>query len=420
MSRILINCSNNDIYMSSLSLLFARRYLFSKKSHSVINIISAVSSFAVGIPVAAMVILLSVFNGFEGVVKQMYKAFDPDIAVTAYQGKFFERNSIDIEALKQIEGVENLSFVLDENGLLEYRKRQTIGIIRGIDSLFDQVVPIRDMVVKGEYAPMFGDIEQALVGQGVAYNIGVNTALYDPVRIYSPSRKSFSSLLPVGSYRTEQILPSGIFALDLETDSQYIIVPLSFAERLFDYQGKASSLAIKTTPESNPDRVRAAVSAKLGDSYKVLTRYQQKESLYKIMTYEKWGIFFIIALVMVIASFSIVGSLVMLIIDKRKDIRTVITIGATVGFVRSIFVKEGMLISTIGAVCGLLFGLGFCLLQQWLGLIKIPARTFMMDSYPIVIKAGDLIGIVLLFTVVNYIIARFTVIKMIPKTDIRL
>lgn len=406
--------------MASLSLLFARRYLFAKKSHSVINIISGVSAFAVGIPVAAMVILLSIFNGFEDLVKQMYKAFDPDISITIADGKFFPRSDINTQNLLALPGVESASFMLEENALLEYRGRQSIAVVRGVDSLYSKVVPIEEMVVRGEYALMFGDIEQSLVGQGISYNLGINTALYDPVRVYAPSRGSFSSLLPTSSYRQENILPSGVFALDAETDSKYMITPMSFAERLFDHNGQASSLSVRIAAGSNPDKVRAEIATLLGDKFNVLTRYQQKASLYKIMAAEKWGVFFIIALVMVIASFSIIGSLVMLIIDKRKDIRTIITMGGTIDLVRSIFLKEGMLISTIGAVGGLFVGVGFCLLQQWFGLIKIPARTFLIDSYPVIIKMTDLAGIALLFIIVNYIITKFTVIKMIPKTDIRL
>ena len=406
--------------MNRLASLFARRYLFSKKSHSVINIISGVSAFAVGIPVAAMVILLSVFNGFEELVKSMYKDFDPDIVVRAAEGKVFPETQLSQATLSAIEGVQKISAVLEDNALLEYRGRQYIGTIRGADSSYRQVIPIESMVTHGEYQPLFGDMEQALVGQGLAYNLGINIALYDPLRAYVPRRGNFSSLLPIEVAREGRIYPSGVFALDAETDSQYIITPLSFAQRLFDYEGKISSLMIKLTSGANPDKVRDAIASTVGSDFEVLTRYQQKASLYRIMRYEKWGIFFIILLVLIIASFSVIGSLVMLIIDKRKDLRTLITLGGDIPLLRGIFIREGMLISMIGAVGGMATGLLLCWIQIRFGVIRIPAQTFLVDSYPVIVKATDMASVVVAFVAVNYTIARLTVMKMIPKSDIRL
>ncbi len=406
--------------MKRLALLFARRYLFARKSHSVINLISGVSAFAVGVPVAAMVILLSVFNGFEQLVRNMYGDFDPDILVTARSGKVFRTDSLPRTLLLNTEGVQEVSMILEDNALLEYRGRQYIGTLRGVDSLYRHVVPIDSMVVAGQYQPLFGDIEQALVGQGIAYNLGVRTALLDPIRAYVPRRGSFSTLIPLNSYREERILPSGIFMLDAETDSKYVIVPFSFAQRLFDYEGYASGAMVKVRPGADPDKVRTVLSARLGDDFKVQTRYQQKASLYRIMTYEKWGIFFIILLVMVIASFSIIGSLAMLIIDKRRDVRTLFNLGGSIRFVRGIFLREGMLISMLGAAGGMIFGLALCWVQMQFGVIRIPAETFLVDSYPVVVQWPDLLGIAVAVIAVNYIITKFTVVKMIPKSDLSL
>lgn len=396
-------------------MLFARRYLFSRRSHSVINIISGVSAFAVGVPVAAMVILLSVFNGFEGLVRTMYGEFDPDIAVTATMGKTFAADSCVRERLMGLDAVQGVSYVLEENGLLEYRGRQFIGMIRGVDSLYTDVVPIADMIVAGKFELQFGDMQQMVVGQGIAYNLGVKTELYDPITVYTPRRGSFSSLLPVDGYARQNIFPAGIYALDAETDSRYVITPIEFTQELFDYPGRVSSAMVRLKSGTDPDAAREQIAASLGDDYTVLTRYQQKASLYKIMKYEKWGIFFIILLVLVIASFSVIGSLVMLIIDKRSDIRTIRTLGGSVKFVRKIFVAEGMMISLIGAVGGMIVGLIFCWVQIEFGLVKIPAQTFLIDSYPVVVKVSDMVGVVVTFISVNYIITKFTVVKMISK-----
>lgn len=401
-------------------MLFARRYLFSRKSHSVINTISRVSAFAVGVPVAAMVILLSVFNGFEELVKGMFRDFDPDIAISAAEGKVFDTGSFDLNALMRVEGVEEVSFVLEDQALLEYRGRQQVATVRGVDSLYGRVVPIEKMVVEGAYDLEFGDMAQALVGQGVAYGLGVRTVLYDPIKMYAPRRGSFSTLLPIDAYRTKDAFPAGVFALDAETDGRYVIVPLDFAQALFDYEGRVSAAMVRTASGADADKVAAAVRYGLGDEYKVLTRYQQKASFYQIMTYEKWGIFFIILMVLVIASFSIIGSLVMLIIDKRKDTRTIMNMGGSVNFVRGIFVREGMMISLLGAIGGLVVGLLVCWVQITFGLVTIPADTFLVDAYPVEVQPLDIVTIIVCFTAVSYIITKFTVGRMIPRSAIRI
>jgi len=406
--------------MQGLSSLFARRYLFARKSHSVINIISVVSAFAVGVPVAAMVILLSVFNGFEGLVRTMFKAFDPDILITVAEGKTFPVERLDTARLRSLEEIEVFSGILEENGLLEYGGKQYVGTLRGVDANFKKIVPLDEMIVAGTGDLYFGELEQAVVGQTIAYNLGIRTNLYESMRIYAPRRGAFSTLLPIESFRRESLFPAGVFALEAETDQKYLIAPIAFTQRLFDYPDRWSSVMVKLKPGIDPNVARRQIAATVGNDFRVLTRYQQKASLYKIMTYEKWGVFFIGLLVLVIASFSVIGSLIMLIIEKRKDIRTLVTFGGTVRFVRSIFIREGMLISTIGAAGGMALGVLFCLLQQQFGFIRIPAETFLVDAYPVVIQAGDLLGIAATFLAVNIIIATFTTRMMIPKSTIRL
>lgn len=401
--------------MNGLKLRFAWRYLVSRKSHSVINIVSRISSCAVAIPVAAMVILLSVFNGFDGLIRAMYSEFDPDIAVTAARGKVFDADSVRRDALLATPGVGAASYVLEDNALLEYRGRQSVATVRGVDSMFSRVVDIEPLMVDGSYGQMFGEIEQAVTGRGLAYALGINRALYDPVYAYTLRRNSFSTLLPVDGYSRERIAPRGSFMLDAETDSKYMIVPLAFARRLFDYPGKVSHIMIRCTPGADPDKVRNTLSERLGDGFKVLTRQQQKASVYRMMKYEKWGLYLITLLVLVVASFSIVGSLVMLVIEKRDDISTLRAMGADARFVRGIFTREGMVINLLGATAGLLLGLVICLVQQELGVVKLPASTFLVDSYPVEIKISDIAAAVVSFVAVGYVITRITVSSMIPK-----
>ena len=404
--------------MPRLPLFFARRYLFSKKSHSVINIVSGVSAFSVAIPVMAMVILLSVFNGFEGLIKSMYRSFDPDIRITPVRGKVFPIDSLPRERFLAIDGVRDAAYALEDNAVFEYRDRQAFGTMCGVDSLYRQVVPLDSLRTEGVFQLQFGDFPEAYVGQGMAYALGIRVNLNSPISVYVPRRGRVSPLLPYSFYKKQNIFPSGVFALEAEVDGTYVIVPLHFAQELLDYPGQASSVAIRLEADASPQRVQQQIGQWLGDDYKIQSRYQQKESFYRIMMYEKWGIYFIILLVLVIASFSLIGSLVMLIIEKRKDSQTLVTMGADTKLLRKIFVAEGMLIYLIGAGGGLLLGVARALAQQHFGFLKLSGETFLIDAYPVEVHPSDLAWVIVTFVSVSYLISVLTVRAMIPKKEI--
>ena len=404
--------------MPRLPLFFARRYLFSKKSHSVINIVSGVSTFSVAIPVMAMVILLSVFNGFEGLIKSMYRSFDPDIRITPVRGKVFPIDSLPRERFLAIDGVRDAAYALEDNAVFEYRDRQAFGTMCGVDSLYRQVVPLDSLRTEGVFQLQFGDFPEAYVGQGMAYALGIRVNLNSPISVYVPRRGRVSPLLPYSFYKKQNIFPSGVFALEAEVDGKYVIVPLHFAQELLDYPGQASSVAIRLEADASPQRVQQQIGQWLGDDYKIQSRYQQKESFYRIMMYEKWGIYFIILLVLVIASFSLIGSLVMLIIEKRKDSQTLVTMGADTKLLRKIFVAEVMLIYLIGAGGGLLLGVALALAQQHFGFLKLSGETFLIDAYPVEVHPSDLAWVIVTFVTVSYLISVLTVRAMIPKKEI--
>ena len=404
--------------MPRLPLFFARRYLFSKKSHSVINIVSGVSAFSVAIPVMAMVILLSVFNGFEGLIKSMYRSFDPDIRITPVRGKVFPIDSLPRERFLAIDGVRDAAYALEDNAVFEYRDRQAFGTMCGVDSLYRQVVPLDSLRTEGVFQLQFGDFPEAYVGQGMAYALGIRVNLNSPISVYVPRRGRVSPLLPYSFYKKQNIFPSGVFALEAEVDGKYVIVPLHFAQQLLDYPGQASSVAIRLEADASPQRVQQQIGQWLGDDYKIQSRYQQKESFYRIMMYEKWGIYFIILLVLVIASFSLIGSLVMLIIEKRKDSQTLVTMGADTKLLRKIVVAEGMLIYLIGAGGGLLLGVALALAQQHFGFLKLSGETFLIDAYPVEVHPSDLAWVIVTFVTVSYLISVLTVRAMIPKKEI--
>lgn len=383
-----------------------------------INIVSGVSAFSVAIPVMAMVILLSVFNGFEGLIKSMYRSFDPDIRITPVRGKVFPIDSLPRERFLAIDGVRDAAYALEDNAVFEYRDRQAFGTMCGVDSLYRQVVPLDSLRTEGVFQLQFGDFPEAYVGQGMAYALGIRVNLNSPISVYVPRRGRVSPLLPYSFYKKQNIFPSGVFALEAEVDGKYVIVPLHFAQELLDYPGQASSVAIRLEADASPQRVQQQIGQWLGDDYKIQSRYQQKESFYRIMMYEKWGIYFIILLVLVIASFSLIGSLVMLIIEKRKDSQTLVTMGADTKLLRKIFVAEGMLIYLIGAGGGLLLGVALALAQQHFGFLKLSGETFLIDAYPVEVHPSDLAWVIVTFVSVSYLISVLTVRAMIPKKEI--
>lgn len=403
--------------MNRLSQLFARRYLFSAKSHSVINVISAVSVVAVGVPVAAMIILMSVFNGFAGLVDGMQSAFDADLEVRPREGKTFMTDALPTDSIRSIEGVRGVSFALEQSALAEYGGRQVVITVRGVDDNYTDVLPMTDYVQTGEFELRLGEIEQACVGSSVAYRLGVRTFLDTPLNLYSPRRGEISTLLPIDAYTHRRTWPSGVFMISGDVDDSYILTTIELAQSLFDYDGRASQLLVDVRDDASLERTRDAVQTAVGDDFKVVTRLEQQAALYRIMKYEKWGIFFISLLVLIIASFSIVGSLAMLIIDKRDNITTLRAIGARTEFVRSIFTGQGALIGLLGAAIGLVLGVGVCWAQQHFGLIEMPGTTFVVRYYPVEMKLTDILLIIAAMAIVTMAITQLTVRTMIRPTE---
>ena len=403
--------------MNRLSQLFARRYLFSAKSHSVINVISAVSVVAVGVPVAAMIILMSVFNGFAGLVDGMQSAFDADLEVRPREGKMFMTDALPTDSIRSIEGVRGVSFALEQSALAEYGGRQVVITVRGVDDNYTDVLPMTDYVQTGEFEMRLGEIAQACVGSSVAYRLGVRTFLDTPLNLYSPRRGEISTLLPIDAYTHRRTWPSGVFMISGDVDDGYILTTIELAQSLFDYDERASQLLINVRAGASLERTREQVQTAVGDDFKVVTRLEQQAALYRIMKYEKWGIFFISLLVLIIASFSIVGSLAMLIIDKRDNITTLRAIGARTEFVRSIFTGQGALIGLLGAAIGLVLGVGICWAQQHFGLIEMPGTTFVVRYYPVEMKLTDILLIIAAMAIVTMAITQLTVRTMIRPTE---
>ncbi len=398
-----------------LSLFFARRYLFSPQSRSVVNLISGLSVVAVAMPVAAMIILLSVFNGFEGLVRSMYSAFDADLTLTPREGQTFAVSAVDTALLRRIDGVSALSFTLEQSVLLDHDGRQATATVRGVDDNYTTVFPLGEAVGVGQWQVRVGDLERLVIGQSMAYLLGIRSLAESDVTLYAVRRGQFSSLLPYDNVirRTEPV--GGVYTLDLETESRYVLASLRLAQSLFNYPDRASALVVRLSPEADPATVRKAVVAAVGEQFQVRTRDELRASFYRIMVYEKWGIFLIVLLVLVIASFSVVGALTMLIVEKRGEIATLRALGADTSLVRGVFRTEGVLICGLGALAGAAIGISATLLQQHFGLIEIPAETFLIKSYPVQLRIGDLAVVAVAFSAVAMLLIQITVHSMVKK-----
>ena len=400
-----------------LPLLFSRRYLFSKKSHSVINIISGVSVFAVAMPVAAMIILLSVFNGFEELVKQMASTFDADLTVTPREGERFPAERIDTAALACIDGLGGWSYTVEQNVLLEYRGHQAAATLRGADDRYPEVMPILGAISAGDDQVRLGDYDRAVLGQALAYSLGVRSLVGEPLKIYALRRNGFSTLIPLEGYSRREVDMAGVFQLDSEAEQQYLITSLRLARELFDFGEDATALLLRVDDPDRIETVKREVEQAVGREFEVRTRYELRRTFYDIMIYEKWGIFFISLLVLVIASFSMVGALSMLIIEKRKDVRTLRALGADTRLIRRIFIGEGVLIGSIGAAIGTVTGVTVTLVQQLFGIVEIPVESLVTRSYPVLFQVNDLLAVLGAFALVVAAVTGLTVYNMIPKNN---
>ncbi len=398
-------------------LFIARRYLFSPHSRSVVNLISGLSIAAVAMPVAAMIILLSVFNGFEGLVRSMYSTFDADLRITPRTGQTFGVGDIDTAALRHAAPVGALSYTLEQSALLRHGEHQTIIAVRGVDDNYTAVLPVGDAVTAGEWCVRRGDLEGLVVGEMVAHRLGVRSLADSDVDIYAIRRGYYSSLLPFENYNLRTVPVEGVFRLDQESEQQCVFVSLRLAQELFNHKDRASAIVVRLNGDADPAKAKREIGALVGDKFEVQTRDEQRQSFYRIMAYEKWGIFLIALMVLVVASFAVVGALSMLIAEKGGDRATLGALGASLPQIRSVFRCEGYLICLAGGVAGVVVGIAVTLAQQWLGIVTIPAKTFLVDSYPVELRGGDLLLVVAAFAAVSFVLCYGSVQAMIRKNN---
>jgi lipoprotein-releasing system permease protein len=395
----------------NLSFYIARRYLLGKKSQNAINIISGISVLGVTVGTMALVIVLSVFNGFDSVVKSLFNSFDPDLKISAVEGKTFSSDPSLNASIRSLPGVLALSEVLEENVLLLYGDKQHIATIKGVDDSFHKVSGLDSMIYDGSMKLKDENRPYAIVGQGVAYSLRVGLNFINPLFVYTIDRTARVNMAqPEESIRRDFIYPSGIFAIEQEYDSRYVVCPIEFVRNLLSYPGKNTFLEVKLDPAYPADEVQKQIEDLAGDGYQVKNRQQQNELFYRVMKSEKWAIFLILTFILIIASFNIIGSLSMLIIDKKKDIITLRNMGANNRLISRIFLAEGWLISLIGSVLGVVLGTTFSWIQQRFGLIKLSGSgTFVIDAYPVQIETPDIVLVWITVLVIGWLAARYPV-----------
>lgn len=385
---------------------FARRYLFSRSSHSVINIIAGVSLVSVAIPVAAMVILLSVFNGFESLIKRMYATTDADIEIS--------RIAEPTEQLRQqilsVDGVESASFVIEGQALARFEKRESAVTVRGVDENYFAVLPINQEVMQGSAELTIGDYDRALLTRDVAQLLTIYTVADSNISLHAISGSNIGSLLPLSGIKSQRIAVGGVMRGSQQLKG-LIIVPLRTAAKLFS----ADKIKLYLHCSEDIEKVKERLQSTLTEDVKITTRAEKNAAFYQIMRYEKWAVFFVALLVLLIASLSIIGTVIMLIVEKRDQQQTLLSIGADRGFIRGIFVREGLLISGIGGAAGLIIGVVVVLVQQIFGIITLPSANFIVDSYPVEMHLSDIIMIFITFVAIAWSVSQIAANTMIKR-----
>lgn len=386
----------------------ARRYLFSKKSHNAINVISAISVCGVALATLALVCTLSVFNGFQDLVTTFFTAFDPQLKITAVRGKVFDGQDKRVLQLKKMPDVEVYSESLEDNVMVQYQGRQAMAVVKGVEDNFDQLTPI-DSILFGRGDLLLHDevVDYAIPGIQLLSTLGSGIRFLDPLEIYAPRRGAKVNMAnPSTAFVTGNLFSSGlVFAVNQEKyDASYILTSIDFARRLFQYTTEVSAINLKLKAGADTDAVKKHIQDLLGDDFLVQDRYEQQADTYRIMEIEKLISYLFLTFILMIACFNVIGSLSMLIIDKRDDVVTLRNLGASDRQIVRIFLFEGRMISFFGAFAGVVLGLLLCWLQQEYGLIALGSSgSFVVDAYPVSVQASDVLLIFITVLLIGFL-----------------
>lgn len=406
--------------MQSLPFLIAHRYLFAKKSQNIINIISVISALGIMVGTAALIIVLSVFNGLNNFVGSLFGSFDPDLKIVPVEGKTFDADSAYVAQLVDIEGVAAVSAVLADNALLRYGEKQMPAMVMGVDDQYSRVTDIDSIIYNGTFNVGLWKVNNCALGAILANQLGINLQYSsDKLILYSPKRTgNINMAMPEQSFVQQSANVTGIFAVQqIDYDSNYAIVGLQQAKDLFCYTAdEVSALCVRVEPSANADRVKALIAAASPETVCVKDKWEQHESFFKMMEVEKLMAFLILAFIIVIAAFNIIGSLSMLIFEKKESIFILKSMGASKSLVTKVFLFEGWLVSIGGVLIGLVIGAVLVLLQQHYGFISFSdAENYIIDAYPVDLQMSDVLLTFVTVVIVGILAAWYPVKSIVGK-----
>ncbi|WP_066632047.1 ABC transporter permease [Labilibacter marinus] len=405
-----------------MKLIFqiALKFLFGKKSKGIINVISTISIVGVGVGSLALLAVLSVFNGLHGLIGSLYGSFDPDFKITAVEGKFFSIDSLNIQQIKDIDGVDYVSQMVEDNALLKYGERQSSdAIVMGVDSTFTKVSEIDSIIVEGRFNLKDKHGYGGVIGYTLADQLAIRPTFMTPLVIYVPERnKKISLFNPSEAFNSSYLHPKGIFMVkQMDYDSRYLIIDLELARELFRYRAnEVTSLAVSINPEASIEHVQKQLTQLVGSAFSVKNRQQQHASFYKMMGIEKLMAYLILCFILIIATFNLIGTMSMLIFDKKEGIKTLKSIGADKKMVTRVFLLEGWLISLIGVFSGVGLGVILVLAQQHLGIIKFAGGgSFVVDAYPVKLLIPDIFLTIVTVTSIGFLATIYPVKSIVGK-----
>ena len=394
-------------------LFIATRYLLAKKSHNLINIITWISIVGISVASFALIVVLSVFNGLEDVISSLNNRLAPDIQISSSVGKTIDLQSFPSERLLSIQGVDYVVPTLTEDALFRANDKQHIGQVKGVGADYEKIERMKEVVFNQDTLLLSeGDYDFAVPGAGVAWYLGINA--YDPysvVRVYVPKRGNASSMSLENSFNSGVLSVQSVFATEQEMDEKIVLVPFQWLSELLEYEDKATEIELFLSQSSDVRKVKKEVKSMLGDGFVIKDQQEQQETLYRIMRSEKWAVYAILTFILILATFNVVGSLSMLMIDKRKDSEILKAMGADRNFLQRVFMNEGLLISVVGGIIGLVIGILAVLLQQHFGFIKFGSGggNYIVDAYPVLLKMKDVFIIFATILVVGCTSAFLTV-----------
>ncbi|MBR4971012.1 MAG: ABC transporter permease [Paludibacteraceae bacterium] len=396
-----------------LQLFIALRYLFSKKTHNIINLISTICAGGVCIATIALVCTLSVYNGFQQLISGIFNVFDPDLKISLVDGKTFSPETSELQTVKTLNFIEHYCPVLEDNALIRNKERQTSTTIKGVAPNYVLMISSDSIMMEGEFVVEQEGTAYAVIGGALADQIESSSQFIRPISLYAPIHNSNVNLAnPEKSFHIQHYYLSGIYATgQIEVDSKYTFLPLASAQELFGYDDDVTSIELKLKKGTDVKKAEKEIADLVGERFNVQNKEEQHEDFYKMMKVEKWITFLILIFILLIAVFNVIGSLTMLIIEKEKDIITLHNLGATEKMIQQIFLLEGWLISIVGAVAGLIIGVTLCLLQQYFGFIKLSdsanENAFIVNAYPVQVEMPDILLILATILLIGLLVAWF-------------